>query len=436
MASQSALEAFATWTRLLSNRNVAWLWTGQAISQVGDGLSRMALLWFVYDLTGSALKMTTIGIIQTIPPLLFGPFAGVLLDRVSKRSAMIAIDTLRAGLLVLIPTLYWMGWLNLSWLYVLVFVTAMFSMAFGPALKAMEPLLVQGDQLTQINALDQSTMTVGQLLGPAISGMLIPLIGAQNVLYVNAGTFLVSALSKIPLKVEEPHRSGGRSTAMQAALRDLKEGIRFVLVEQRLLVLLMGVASCFTVGSTAMVYLLPAVAKDYLHADATQLGWLWASLSLGLLAMTLWIIGAPEAQLCRRLWMIAGAAAIGGLATFGLLLTTGFVVAALLIALIGASSGLINPFVSASIQERTPKEMLARVFSVLNTGTLVASMAGMTAGGWITDHMGPIVSLSAIATVNTAAALFTVMLIPWCHRLQSDEDGRKSGDRQNLKAAA
>ena len=80
--------------------------------------------------------------------------------------------------------------------------------------------------------------------------------------------------------------------------------------------------------------------------------------------------------------------------------------------------------------------MLARVFSVLNTGTLVASMAGMTAGGWITDYMGPIVSLSAIATVNTAAALFTVMLIPWCHRLQSDEDGRKSGDRQNLKAAA
>jgi predicted MFS family arabinose efflux permease len=288
----------------------------------------------------------------------------------------------------------------------------------------------------QINALDQSTMTVGQLLGPAISGMLIPVIGAQNVLYVNAGTFLVSALSKIPLKVKEPHRSGGRSTAMQAALRDLKDGIRFVLVEQRLLVLLMGVASCFTVGSTAMVYLLPAVAKDYLQADATELGWLWASLSLGLLAMTLWIIGAPEAQLCRRLWMISGAAAVGGLATFGLLFTTGFVVAALLIALIGASSGLINPFVSASIQERTPKEMLARVFSLLNIGTLVAAMAGMTAGGWITDHMGPAVSLSAIAAVNGAAAVLTVMVIPWCHRLRSDEDRQKSGARKNLKAAA
>jgi MFS transporter, DHA3 family, macrolide efflux protein len=255
-------------------------------------------------------------------------------------------------------------------------------------------------------------------------------------LYVNAGTFLVSALCKIPLKVKEPQRSDGGAAPMRAALHDLKEGIRFVVVEQRVLILLMGVASCFTVGSTAMVYLLPAVGKDYLQADATQLGWLWAALSLGLLAMTVWIIGAPEERLCRRLWMIAGAAAMGGLATFGLLLTSAFAVAALLIALIGASSGLINPFVSASIQERTPKEMLARVFSVLNTGTLVASMAGMTAGGWITDQAGPAVSLGAIAAVNAAAAVLTVMLIPWCHRLGSEEGGRKPDDRRTLSAAA
>src|SRR5215216_54982 len=153
MASGSAIStAFASWKRLVKNRNVAWLWTGQAISQIGDGLSKVALLWFVYDLTGSALKMTMIGILQTIPPLVFGPFAGVLLDRVSKRMAMIIIDSIRAGLLVVIPTLYWMGLLTLPWLYVLVFFTATFSMAFGPALKAMEPLLVKSDQLTQINA--------------------------------------------------------------------------------------------------------------------------------------------------------------------------------------------------------------------------------------------------------------------------------------------
>lgn len=63
----------AAWRRLLTTRNFGWLWSGQVISQIGDGLTKVALLFFVYDLTGSALKMTVIGVLQTIPPLLFGP---------------------------------------------------------------------------------------------------------------------------------------------------------------------------------------------------------------------------------------------------------------------------------------------------------------------------------------------------------------------------
>jgi MFS family permease len=416
---QSFFAAPADWTPLLKNRNVVWLVIGQAISQVGDGLSKVALLWFVYDLTGSAMKMTMIGILQTIPPLVFGPFAGVLLDRVPKRSAMIVIDTVRAGLLALIPTLYWTGLLTLPWLYILVFITAMFSMAFGPAMKALEPQLVPSYQLTRINALDQGTMTIGQLLGPAISGMLIAIIGAQNVLFVNAGTFLVSALCKIPLRVKEHGTAGRRSVSAANVLRDLREGIRFVFVEHRLMPLLMTVASLSTLGATAFVYLLPVLAKDYLHADSVELGWLWASLSLGLLATTLGMAAVSQRELCPRLWMIAGASAIGSLAMFGLTMTTSFPILAVLIAMVGVSSGVVNPFVSASIQERTPKHMLARVFSVFNTGALVAAMVGMTGAGWIADRMGPSVSLVATAGVTAAGAVLTAVLIPLCHRLRA-----------------
>lgn len=415
---QSFFVASADWKRLLKNRNVAWLVLGQAISQIGDGLSKLALLWFVYDLTGSALEMTMVGILQTVPPLLFGPFVGVLLDRVPKRSAMIVIDSVRAGLLALIPTIYWMGLLTLPLLYVLVFVTAMFSMAFGPALKAMEPQLVPSDQLTQINALDQGTMTIGQLLGPAISGILIAIIGAQNVLYVNAGTFLLSALCKIPLSVKERRPSGTRSASARNAMRDLREGFQFVFVEHRLMLLLMAVASLSTLGATGFIYLLPVLAKDYFHADSVELGWLWASLSLGLLATTLWMAAVVQRELCPRLWLIAVASAIGSLAMFGLTMTTSFLFLAFLIATVGVCSGVVNPFVSASIQERTPKHMLARVFSVFNTGVLVAAMAGMTSSGWIADRMGPSVSLVATAGVSAAAAVLTAALIPWCHRLR------------------
>jgi len=66
---------------LLRSRDFGFLWAGQVISQIGDGLNKVALLWFVYELTGSALKMTLIGLLQTIPPLLLGPLIGVYLDR-------------------------------------------------------------------------------------------------------------------------------------------------------------------------------------------------------------------------------------------------------------------------------------------------------------------------------------------------------------------
>ena len=166
---------------------------------------------------------------------------------------------------------------------------------------------------------------------------------------------------------------------------------------------------------------MPVLAKDYLHADSVQLGWLWASLSLGLLAVTLWMFSAPPEEMCGRLWLIAAAALIGGGAMLGITLMTSFVPIVGLIAAIGASSGVVNPLVSASLQERTPKNMLARVFSVFNIGTLVGAMVGMTACGWIADRMGPTASLAATAAVSVMAAVLTTALIPWCSNLRSRE---------------
>src|SRR5881396_3323356 len=82
--------------RLLTTRDFGWLWWGQLVSQIGDGITRLALLWFVYSITGSALQTTVIGLLQTLPPVIFGPLIGVYLDRLPKKSIMIVSDLLRA----------------------------------------------------------------------------------------------------------------------------------------------------------------------------------------------------------------------------------------------------------------------------------------------------------------------------------------------------
>ncbi len=164
---------------LFKNRNFRMLWASQAVSQIGDGLTKVALLWFVYQLTGSALKMTIIGLLQTIPPLVLSPIVGVYLDRLPKKPVMVILDVIRAFLIALIPVLYVFNALTLEVLFILVFFTAIFSTAFGPALAASLPLLVKPSELMSANSLLQSTTNVGILIGPAICGVLIAWLGTQ-----------------------------------------------------------------------------------------------------------------------------------------------------------------------------------------------------------------------------------------------------------------
>ena len=101
----------------------------------------------------------------------------------------------------------------------------------------------------------------------------------------------------------------------------------------------------------------------------------------------------------------------------GLLMKDSMLFAAGLIVVIGATSGVITPLVSTSLQERTPKDLMARVFGLFNTGTMVFAMTGMTVFGWVADRFGPGVSLFAIGVVNAAAAIVSLVLLPWCERL-------------------
>ena len=84
------------WSPQLLTRDFTLVWWGQMVSQVGDGVSKLALLWFVYAITGSPLKTTIIGLLQTLPPILFGPFIGVIVDRLPKKLLLIGSDLIRA----------------------------------------------------------------------------------------------------------------------------------------------------------------------------------------------------------------------------------------------------------------------------------------------------------------------------------------------------
>jgi MFS family permease len=394
--------------QLLKTRNFSLLWWGQLISQVGDSLNKVALLWFVYSLTGSAMKMTMVGLLQTLPPLIFGPLIGVYLDRFPRKPVLIAVDLLRTVMVVLIPVLYACDALTLDRLYVLVFLNAIVSTIFGPALASTVPLIVPAPQLTSANALLQSTSNIGLLVGPALSGLGIALIGAQNVLYVDAATFLISAICLIPLRVPEetfvPHER-----AAPGFVPELLAGFRFVFMEHRTIFNLMAIGTLYSLGTSALVFLLPILATESLQVGPMELGGLWSALGIGMLIATAWLASINQGDLCSRLKLMAVAMVIGASAVFGLSLFHTPVLAAVMILMIGGSTAVFTPIVWSVLQELTPQHLLGRVFTTFSTGGMSSAMAGMAGVGWAADTIGLSGALLGIAIALLATGVLAAV---------------------------
>ncbi|MGH7229205.1 MAG: MFS transporter, partial [Nitrospiraceae bacterium] len=403
VAAESRGSVGSGW-QLLRTRDFGLLFSGQLISQIGDGLNRVALLWFVYELTGSALKMVAIGLLQTIPPLVLGPLIGVYLDRLPKKPVMIWIDLLRTLLVLLIPVLFALNAISLERLYLLVFLTAIVSTVFGPALASAVPQIVYRPQLTAANALIQSTTNVGILVGPVLSGFGIAFIGAQNVLYVNAATFLISAFCLMPIRVREVCARGQRQGTLGALVHELLVGFRFVFVQHRTVFVLMMIATLYNLAASAFVFLLPVFGKQSLGVGPIELGWLWSALGIGMLVTSAWLAWIRQGDLHDRLQIISRSMAVGGIAVCSLSLLETPLLATALVIVIGGSTALFTPVVWALLQDVTPAHLLGRVFTTFSTGSMSSAMAGMAGFGWAADTVGPAASLIGIGLILLGTA--------------------------------
>src|SRR5512146_2198756 len=245
---------------MLLTRDFGLVWSGQLISQIGDGISKLGLLWFVYAITGSPLKTSIIGLLQTIPPIVLGPVIGVYVDRLPKKVLLIVSDILRALLIGLIPCLIPVESFTVSVLYVLVLLHAIATAVFGPALTAAVPAIVPRTQFTAANALLQGTTSLGIVFGPALSGLGIAAYGSQEVLCLNAATYLVSAGCLLLVRFADPVGARLPAGPQSSMVRDLVEGFRYAFIRLPVIQLLTGTAALYTFCTLALTALLPVFA--------------------------------------------------------------------------------------------------------------------------------------------------------------------------------
>lgn len=395
---------------LLLTRDFGLVWSGQLISQIGDGVSKLALLWFVYAVTGSPLKTSVIGLLQTIPPIVLGPLIGVYVDRLPKKVLLITSDVLRALLIGLIPCLIPVESFTVSVLYVLVFLHAIATAVFGPALTAAIPAFVPKRQFTAANALLQGTTSLGIIFGPALSGLGIAAYGSQEVLCLNAATYMVSAAFLLLVRFRNPVTPVSSPAARSTMLQDLIEGFRYSVVTQPRLLLLTSIAALYTFGTSALNALFPVFARKMLGLGPVEVGYLWSALGAGLLVTSIGLLWVTDWRIKDRMRLIMATSVLSGVALCVLTVTPDPYLAGLLMGVIGCGMGAFTPIAWGIIQELAPSQMIGRVLGLYGTGAMTAAIGGISAFGWITEHQGPETGLLGIALVLLLTGLGAIRM--------------------------
>lgn len=394
------------WTRFhLLSGDFTLVWFGQVVSQVGDGVSKLALLWFVYSVTGSALKTSVIGLLQTVPAILLAPLIGVAVDRLPKKVLLIGSDIIRAIVLGLIPCWMSADSFTVTSLYLLVTLHAIATAVFGPAMTAAIPSLVRPSQYTSANALLQSTTSLGIIMGPALSGVGIAMLSSQEVLCLNAATYVIAALCFVPIRLARPATPLVKTPPIVFVLHDLIEGFRYMVKGQPIFLFLTATAAAYTFATSAFTTLFPVFGRRLLDLGPVEVGYLWSMLGVGLLATSLALTSISAWDIRHRIGVIVMSCTLSGLVLLSMIWTKNAILVGGLLTLLGAGIGVLTPIAWGVLQERTPPHLLGRILAFYTMGAMAAAMGGITFFGWVTGEFGEPTAVVLIGLVMLGTAL-------------------------------
>ena len=369
-----------------------------AVSLVGNVMAAVAIPWFVLETTGSAAKTGIAAFFTTLPLALGALFGGTIADRLGHRAASVATDLVSAGAIAAIPVLYGVGELGFWHLAALAFATSLFDAPGQSAREALIPQLAErsGSSLERATSLWVSTEHVAYVVGAPLAGVLIAAVGAPNVLWLDAASFLLSAL------LVAAGVGGARlaPAARRRYLDELRDGIRFLVTEPVLRVFLVQATVGNMLAAPVALVCLPVYANEVVES-APALGFTVAAYGVGGIVGALLLEPAVRTLGRKRAYF----------ASWALWAALYFAIAALpplplmLVVLLATGFSVAAPIEALVRQERTPPELRARVFATQMASLTVAAPVGVITAGFLVEAFGLRSAMLGIATVNALLAL-------------------------------
>ncbi len=390
----------------LRYRNYRLFFGGQIVSQTGSWMQRIALGWFIFQLTHSPFAVGLMAFAQFVPYMAFGLFAGVLTDRLDARRTVLGTQ---AAQLATAAALAWLaiGGVAQPWmLYVIAFLNGTVLVLDVPSRQQLTYRMVGREALPNAVALNSSLFNASRIFGPAVAGVVYGLGGAGVCFLLNAVSFLAVLLGLLAMRVSEffPLEAFERPSILAGT----REGIAYALGQRRMLVLL-GLTFALSTFCFNFNVTLPVLAGKTLHTDATVYGLLSAVFGAGALVGSL--AAASLGRASTKVLLAGSLVFTGGellLAPLRSPLSVG-----VLLFVVGAGFTAWSANSNASIQLAAPDRLRGRIIGLYYyafNGT--GALAGIFAG-WLADTGGTELAFAFAGLVGLVATVAAALGLGW-----------------------
>jgi MFS transporter, DHA3 family, macrolide efflux protein len=364
------------------------IWSGQAVSLFGSAIVQFAIMWWLTQRTGSAASLATAALVGFLPSVLVGPFAGSLMDRTSRKWAMVVADGVTAVSAVLLAFLFLGGSVEPWIVYSVLFCRSIGSAIQGPAMSASTSLMVPARHLTRVASMNQAFQGIMSLAAPPAGAILYTVLPLPGVMAADVITALAAIGSLLLVGVPQPKARTHLSwLGISVLWRDTVLGFRY-LWKERDLFMLTTTGSFVDFFTALALTFLPLLVFGHFRAGAIELGWVEAAqgagVILGGLALSVWGGFRRKLRTATLGWTVTGIA----LLTVGLAPQNALWLALTGALLLGLSLPVGSAPVTALYQRIAPAAMQGRFFAIAASLSQLVVLLGLILAGLVGDGTG------------------------------------------------
>ena len=394
-------------------RDFRLFWLSLFVSNVGTWMQMTATNWLLYQLTDSAFQLGLNGLFRAVPAIFLGLISGTFADRYDRKRLLLwtqlALALLTLGLAVLDHS----GSIQAWQIYAFTFISAAVGSFDGPARHALFPSLVPRSALPNAVALNSVLWKGAALLGPSLGGIAISLLGTSGAFYANAASFLAVVIALTMMRsytppAEKPHDF----------LREMKDGFTYMVSKPIIVgVLVMEAVSSIFGLDNAM---LTIFASDVFHVGAHGFGFLQSSRGLGAVIGSSLFIGMGQQPAQGKILTIAAILYGVGFAAFGV--APSFVLAIILLAMVGATDAIWSAARGTILQLTTPERFRGRIMGLFQLSNRGLHPLGQTETGLMVPLIGARETTVVGGLLVSAVTLMIAWRIPSIVRFRLNED--------------